>query len=232
MRRIGGKIVDDSYYSKKLSAARLKRCYDLAPPPVQRYCAAENEYVLERIHPGDRILELGCGYGRVLKELAPAAGHLVGIDTSIDSLRLATHYLGDARNLSLVQMNAVELTFAAESFDLVCCIQNGVSAFHVDQQALFRGAVRVCKKGGTVLFSTYAAEFWEDRLHWFRIQAKHGLLGEIDEEATGDGVIVCKDGFTATTLLPDELLALSLGLGAKTRVEVVAGSSVFCEIVA
>ena len=57
------------------------------------------------------------------------------------------------------------------------------------------------------------------------------LLGEIDEEATGNGVIVCKDGFRATTFSPDDFLALAANLGLAVEVFEVDESSVFCEII-
>ena len=82
-------------------------------------------------------------------------------------------------------------------FDLTICIQNGISAFRVDKQRLLAEAVRVTKSGGTVFFSSYSSRFWAARLEWFEIQAAHGLVGEIDYRATGDGVIICKDGFCA-----------------------------------
>src|SRR5947209_3540059 len=45
----------------------------------------------------------------------------------------------------------------------------------------------------------YTPQFWEHRLEWFEIQAAHHLIGEIDYQTTGNGTIVCKDGFRATT---------------------------------
>lgn len=218
------------YYSEKLSAEQLKLCYDLAPAPVKRYLDAEIEYVHQKIRPGYRVLELGCGYGRVLQGLSAESQLLVGIDTSLESLIMAKNYLEGFNNIHLIQMDATKMGFKAKTFDLVCCIQNGISAFHVDQRTLLRSAVEVAKLGGKVLFSSYADEFWEDRLEWFRIQASHGLVGEIDESATGNGVIVCKDGFTATTVRPDEFLQLCQGLETRATVRVVANSSVFCEI--
>jgi 2-polyprenyl-6-hydroxyphenyl methylase/3-demethylubiquinone-9 3-methyltransferase len=226
-----------AYYTEKLAAERLQLCYELAPPAVQEYLAAEIRHVLQvirccRADAGvpPRILEAGCGYGRVLRELAPVSGAAVGIDTSLASLGQARHYLAAHDNVTLVQMNALDAAFADGTFDLVCCVQNGISAFHVDQRQLLAAAVRVTAPGGTVLFSSYADTFWEQRLHWFRIQSAHGLVGEIDEAATGNGVIVCRDGFSATTVGPEQLAALAHGLGTSTRVEVIAGSSVFCEI--
>jgi 2-polyprenyl-6-hydroxyphenyl methylase/3-demethylubiquinone-9 3-methyltransferase len=36
-------------------------------------------------------------------------------------------------------------------------------------------------------------------LEWFEIQSAHHLIGEIDYQAAGNEMIVCKDGFRATT---------------------------------
>lgn len=219
-----------SYYDDKLAATRLQKAYDLATEPVRRYLMAEIAHVQACIPPGGRVLELGCGYGRVLRALTQQAGALVGIDTSYASLRLARDYLEDFADIMCVQMDAVRLAFPPATFDLVCCIQNGISAFQVDQRALMAAAVDVTRPGGRVLFSSYAEAFWEPRLEWFRLQAREGLLGEIDEAATGRGVIVCKDGFRATTVTPDQFRSLTSGLGRQATVNVVADASVFCEI--
>ena len=182
------------YYSRSLSGERLRRCYELAPPRVVRYLEAEIEFVLARISASSLVLELGCGYGRVLERLAPAARAVFGIDTSLESLRLARADLRHLPSCSVAVMNAMLLGIPDQRFDLVACIQNGISAFRVDRGGLLREAIRVTRRGGRVLFSSYSARFWEERLEWFRIQAAHGLVGEIDPEATKDGVIVCKDG--------------------------------------
>jgi len=49
------------YCAEKLSAARLRRCYELAPPRVRRYLAAEIDQVRSHCGPRTRLLELGCG---------------------------------------------------------------------------------------------------------------------------------------------------------------------------
>lgn len=221
---------DEQYYSQKLSAERLRLCYEIAPPRVKRYLEAEIEFVLDRLNPSSLVLELGCGYGRVLQRLAAKARTVVGIDTSPASLMLARKRMGDAVECRLVEMNAVELGFGAGQFDVVVCIQNGISAFKVDQRKLIREAMRVTRSGGRVLFSSYAERFWEERLEWFEIQAAHGLVGEIDYDETGDGVIVGKDGFRATTLSTEGFVALTSDWGIVPQVTVVNGSSVFCEL--
>lgn len=218
------------YYEEKLSAQRLKRVYEIAPPRIRQYLNAELEHVLSRIHPGDRVLDLGCGYGRALPRLAAKAATVIGIDNAQASLRLAREELREINNCRLACMNALQLGFPDATFDRVICIQNGISAFHVDRRGLVRESIRVTKPGGAVMFSTYSARFWNDRLAWFELQAAEGLLGDIDYERTRDGVIVCKDGFTATTLDPAEFSALTSGLTARSHVTEIDGSSLFCEL--
>ena len=87
------------------------------------------------------------------------------------------------------------------------------------------------RPGGMILFSTYSEKFWEHRLEWFRRQADAGLLGEIDWAKTGQGVIVCKDGFTATTVSPRQFYSLLTGLNVEATIVEVDDSSLFCELV-
>ncbi len=219
------------YYEDKLSAERLKLCYEIAPPRVQQYLRAEIEHVLEAIRPGDVVLELGCGYGRILPFLAQKASLVIGIDNSMVSLSLGLNFLKGLSNCQLICMNAVELAFADKTFDCVVCIQNGISAFHVNQQELIKESFRVTKPGGRILFSSYSDKFWKHRLEWFQLQSEAGLVGEIDQEKSKDGVIVCKDGFTATTVGAEEFLLLTAGLEAEVKIVEVDESSLFCEMV-
>ena len=199
------------YYSDKLSAEWLKRVYEIAPPRVQQYFEAEINHVLKNIRSGDMVLDLGCGFGRIMPKLARLAKSVVGIDTSFTSLLFGQEMLSGISNCYLLQMNAVKLAFRNNLFDVVVCIQNGISAFHVDTKGLIRESIRVTKPSGKILFSSYSEKFWNHRLEWFRLQSAAGLLGEIDFEKTRNGMIVCKDGFTATTVRPDQFLSSASG---------------------
>ena len=76
------------YYSDKLSAERLQRVYEIAPPRIRQYFKAEINHVVQRISPGDIVLDLGCGFGRIIPDLINKAGLVIGIDTSLPSLKL------------------------------------------------------------------------------------------------------------------------------------------------
>lgn len=219
-----------TYYADHLSAERLKRCYDIAPSRVKRYLEAEIAYVIERIRPADAVLELGCGYGRVLQRITEKARFAAGIDNSLSSVLMARDTFGQFSSCWLAVMDAGQLGLKEGKFDVVVCVQNGVSSLKVEPKTLFQESLRVTRKGGRILFSSYSPKFWSDRLGWFRLQAEEGLIGEIDEEATGDGVIVCKDGFRATTFNADDFKATASSLGLSLRIEEVDDSSLFCEL--
>ncbi|HUK28666.1 MAG TPA: class I SAM-dependent methyltransferase [Candidatus Acidoferrales bacterium] len=218
------------YYAQKLSGFRLKRVYDVAPPRIKQYLDAEVNHVRNKIHADDSVLELGCGYGRILPSLAAKAGWVVGVDTSLPTLNLGQEELRTLQNCSLIQMNALQLSFPDQTFNCVACIQNGISAFHVNQHALIAESIRVTRDGGIVLFSSYSDKFWKDRLSWFELQSRLGLLGEIDYDKTMDGIITCKDGFTATTVSAEDFRTLTTNLNASVNILEVDKSSIFCEI--
>jgi 2-polyprenyl-6-hydroxyphenyl methylase/3-demethylubiquinone-9 3-methyltransferase len=218
------------YYAEKLAGERLRHCYEIAPPRVRRYLDAEISFVGEHVRRDDSVLELGGGHGRVLGRLPGHARLATGIDTSLESLDLARRLLGDDRALRLLEMDAVDLGFGDGEFDIVLCIQNGICAFGVDQRQLLREAIRVTRPGGTVLLSSYSQRFWADRLDWFRRQADAGLIGPIDEQATGDGVIVCADGLRLGAVGPDRFTELLRDCGVRGRITEVDGSSIFCVI--
>ncbi|MCX6288001.1 MAG: class I SAM-dependent methyltransferase [Bacteroidetes bacterium] len=197
------------YYDTSLSALRLKKCYDIAPSRIRQYLQAEIDFVLKKISRKDVVLDLGCGYGRLIPQLAKKAKFVQGIDTSIPSLLFGKEYLRNTQHYCLQHMNAAKLAFSANTMDVVLCLQNGISAFHVDQRTLIKEAVRVTKPGGAAIFSTYSEKFWEHRLKWFALQSKAGLIGELDTEKTRNGNIVCKDGFSATTISPKKFLDLT-----------------------
>ena len=117
-----------------------------------------------------------------------------------------------------------------DKFDVVLCIQNGISSFKIEPKILFREAERVTRKRGKVLFSSYSSKFWPSRLEWFRKQAAEGLIGAIDEERTGDGVIHCRDGFRATTFSAEDFTKTAASIGLVARLEEVDDSSLFCEL--
>jgi ubiquinone/menaquinone biosynthesis C-methylase UbiE len=229
-------FLDDSmhkgtYYKEKLSANKLLRCYEIASPRIKQYLNAEIHFVISNLRGADLVLELGCGYGRVMNAVSPFVSRVVGNDTSKGSLELARSYMESCKNCAVFLMDASQLSFRSCVFDAVFCIQNGLPAFGIDKKRLIAESTRVTKDNGIILFSSYSPKIWEARLEWFREQSRFGLIGEIDEEKTRDGTIVCRDGFRATTVSGDQFVELFDEFGLTVSVIEVDESSVFCKVI-
>jgi 2-polyprenyl-6-hydroxyphenyl methylase/3-demethylubiquinone-9 3-methyltransferase len=127
-------------------------------------------------------------------------------------------------------MDVENLTFPDNSFDVILAIQNGLSSFKVDNYKLINDCVRIIKNQGKIILSSYSDKIWEDRLYWFELHAREGLIGSIDYDLTKNGEIVCKDGFRASTMTKVDFENLLKDFDLRYQLIEVDNSSLFCII--
>jgi len=116
------------------------------------------ELVRKTIGPvaGLQILEVACGRGGFVRELARAGARMVGCDFSFSALRVGKSKL-DENGLKklggrLVQGDAQKLPFADASFDIVISCE---TIEHVpDAQSAVREMYRVARPGGRLFLTT------------------------------------------------------------------------------
>ncbi len=193
-----------SYYSESLNATKLFEVYQTKIERVKQHLGKEIEFVRNHLSLDDVILEMGAGYGRIMKELAASVKFVYGIDISDNTVAFGQKYLKECPNCELKMEDAYKFTSDIQ-YDAVLCLQNALSAFKGKDTHLVDIALKALKKNGRAYFSSYSSKFWETRLAWFQEQASKGLLGEIDLEKTKDGNIVCKDGFISTTFSENDM---------------------------
>jgi ubiquinone/menaquinone biosynthesis C-methylase UbiE len=131
-----------------------------------RWRTAENSaaYLLPRLKPADRVLDVGIGPGTITIDLAErlSAGSVVGIDSAPAAVA-ATQDLAnarDVRNLRLLVGDVHHLGFGDASFDVVHAHQ--LLQHLADPVAALRELRRVCVPGGLVALrdADYAAMTW------------------------------------------------------------------------
>ncbi len=163
---------------------------------IERLVLADLELLTRGRDPRSlRMLEIGCGAGRMTKHFAGIFGRVVGVDVSGEMVRQAAERLAGLPNVSLHETNGVDFSLYSDaSFDLI------FSAYvyqHVPSAEVIRSnlvdAWRVLAPGGMFKFQTSgvtSAEFeqvekntWsgapfpEDRIRQFAREAGAQLIG-------------------------------------------------------
>jgi SAM-dependent methyltransferase len=101
------------------------------------------------IQPTDTMLEIGCGVGRVGRELAPLIRHWIGTDVSDNMLAHAANRLADLPNVELVTINGTDLQPVPDAHvDAVYCTVVFMHLEEWDRYSYVREALRVLKPGG------------------------------------------------------------------------------------
>jgi SAM-dependent methyltransferase len=99
---------------------------------------------------GDRLLEIGCGGGLLLRDARATGAHVVGLDHSEDMVRLA------AEHAVVVHASADALPFADDTFTAVA--MSVVFLFLPDPAAVLAECRRVLEPGGRLAVYTTGPE--------------------------------------------------------------------------
>jgi arsenite methyltransferase len=120
---------------------------------VESFAGVANPFSLGRLHPGERVLDIGSGAGTdslVAAQMVGDAGHVTGIDMTPEMLAKARAAAAELerKNVEFVECEAERLPFPDASFDVV--ISNGVIDLVPDKDAVFSEISRVLKPGGRI----------------------------------------------------------------------------------
>lgn len=101
------------------------------------------------VSPRWRVLEIGCGMGRLLRPLSPRVEHVVGVDLSEEMLRRAREHCASLSNVELARTDGGLDSLADRTFDFVF---SHIVFQHLPRKAYaeryFREAFRVLAPGG------------------------------------------------------------------------------------
>jgi len=119
---------------------------------------------------GERVLEVGCGTGQILKRVREFAPRAVGVDLSGGMLNHAV-----ARGLAVGQASATQLPFPDRSFDLVYSFK--VLPHVPDLDTALREILRVLDVGGVAVlefYNTHSLRVWWKKARWWRVKIGEG----------------------------------------------------------
>jgi len=119
------------------------------------YSARQVETALD-LHKSDRVLELGCGVGRIGHLLAPKVAHWEGADISANMLRVAKERLAAHGNVGFTELARTTLAPIADaSIDKAYCVAVFIHMDKEDFYLYLEELARVVKPGGLIYFDTW-----------------------------------------------------------------------------
>ncbi|MDB4973627.1 MAG: Methyltransferase type 11 [Myxococcaceae bacterium] len=159
--------------------------YSLGNPDILAQASAEIVALLQRdalLTPGTRLLDVGCGIGRMASALAPRVARVDAIDLSPQMVAAASRRCAELGNVHVRLCSGMDFAgFAAQSMDLVLAVDSFpyvVQAGEALMHAIFAEAARVLVQGGqlVILNFSYRADLERDRADASALAGQHGFV--------------------------------------------------------
>jgi SAM-dependent methyltransferase len=173
--------------------------YSLGSPELLATATAEIVAYLRHhglLRPMRKVLDLGCGIGRLLEALAPEVGAVVGVDISSEMARHARECCRRFANVMVIRSCGRDLAaFADAGFDLVLAADVFPYIHAAGRELVWRNfaeAARVLVPGGTlvILNFSYRDDTGADRIDVSRLADEIGF----DVLQNGDRPFAVWDG--------------------------------------
>lgn len=131
----------------------------MADAPYDRWVRGITRLVPERLPKGGKVLEIGCGSGRVAVELAKLGFEVVGLDRSGEMLALARRRMDEEgiRPFPLFEMDMRHFSLD-HRFDLICSFLDSICYLTEEEEwkALFQNVNHHLEPGGLFYFDIHS----------------------------------------------------------------------------
>ncbi len=141
--------------------------------------AGDLKPLLERLRPGMKVLEVGCGEGKSLEILARFY-EVVGCDFSREALSRLAGRVDHASDVNLVESDMRSLPFVDEKFDAVASVHSLSHMFADARQTAAHEMRRVLRPGGVVFVEAFDLD-----------DLRYGSGSEVEENTFlgGNGIV-------------------------------------------
>jgi 2-polyprenyl-3-methyl-5-hydroxy-6-metoxy-1,4-benzoquinol methylase len=195
---------------------------------------AEAEFIEEiaGLQPGDKVLDLMCGYGRHTLALAKKGYSLTAVDNLEEYVNeISEHAQKEALPINAVHSGVLEVEFH-QTFDAVICMGNSFAFYNEDEAiSLLQKLIAHLKPGGIFLINTWmigeiAIKHYREKDWFYAGEYKYLIDNKYLFNPTrieSEHIIIRSDGATESIKGVDyiftiaELEAILLGTGFKIK---------------
>lgn len=137
------------------------------PQQYQQYIRQETALLKRRLKRASRVLEAGVGIGRLIPELAPLVGELVGIDSAALMLKRSRIAAKSFANVVIKKCSIEHLSqrFPGQHFEYSLCIWNTLGNVRDEVKAL-KALARVTSK--SIFVTVYRKGTLKQRTLWYK----------------------------------------------------------------
>jgi len=191
------------------------------PEEVLDYLKAEEEYLLSKIREGSKVVDFGCGRGRILKLLLNRAELLVGVDHSRKMLNYCEELFKKHKHVRCHLSDVRSTPLRDDIFDYTLCMYATFGSFHEPEKVL-KEMIRVTKPGGKIILSVYSEDALDTVLKMYESKG-------IRVERIEGNVIYTKEGDVARLFSKEEIRKLLARHNLNPRVRRLCPIAYICE---
>ena len=142
--------------------------------------------------PSDRVLDLGCGAGRIPRILGERLGSYLGVDCSSEMIRIARSFNPEFKFLC---EDILEPSFSDRDFDLVLLMNNVIDMLHPIErrQEVFSLIKNRLGHGGLLFYSSHLTDlegapgYYQEDYHGATVNSYRSTFGQLCEEVESCG---------------------------------------------
>lgn len=154
-------------YMRKRNIVGWEEALKNQPDSYKKWFAEERKYIIKSIKKNSKVLEVGCGDGRSIKDVLEVTKDVTGIDNDETAIEHSKENLKNYSSVKLILGDGKNLPFQDEIFDYVTCIGTFANLGD-DKYQILSEMKRILKKNGKIIISVYSDKAIEERLKLYR----------------------------------------------------------------
>ena len=139
----------------------------------------ERALTLADLRPGQRVLDVGCGRGDVLRSAAARGAYALGIDYAHAAMRLVADVLASSpggERTAVARMDATRLALRPQSFDVALMLDVVEHLYQPDLERALAEAHAALKPDGRLIIHTSPNRVYEDAVYPYYVRNVHRAL--------------------------------------------------------